>query len=86
MSWGVMGLKYGLGYCICTDWHWQVRQALGIHDEAHTYIQLVVYKISGWLPEVNLTSNITAAFFFVSLFASVGLNIRKTRNALPAKS
>lgn len=28
-SWFVMGLWYGIGYCICTDWHWQVRRELG---------------------------------------------------------
>ncbi len=84
-SWGLMGIKYGLGYCLCTDWHWQVRQALGIHDQARTFIQLLVFQFSGWLPSEQLASSLTASFFFVSLFASVTLNIRKSRNALATK-
>ncbi|MCC5921935.1 MAG: DUF2784 domain-containing protein [Cyclobacteriaceae bacterium] len=29
MSWGVLGIWYGFGYCPLTDWHWQVLRALG---------------------------------------------------------
>ncbi|MEO5906489.1 MAG: DUF2784 family protein, partial [Saprospiraceae bacterium] len=24
-SWFVLGIWFGLGYCVCTDWHWAVR-------------------------------------------------------------
>jgi len=84
-SWGLMGLKYGLGYCLCTDWHWKVRAALGLHDEARTFNQLLVYKLTGWLPSETLTSTVTAAIFFVSLTASVWLNIRMSRERLATK-
>jgi len=42
-SWFVIGglLGYGWGYCFCTDWHWQVRQALGYNDGNISYIQLL---------------------------------------------
>ena len=24
--WFLLGLKYGIGYCPLTDWHWQVKE------------------------------------------------------------
>jgi len=35
-SWFVMGAWKGFGYCICTDWHFQVRRAMGINDHVHS--------------------------------------------------
>jgi hypothetical protein len=28
-SWIGLGFFYGFGYCPCTDWHWDVKRALG---------------------------------------------------------
>ena len=33
-SWFVLGIWYGWGYCFCTDWHWQIREMLGLPDDA----------------------------------------------------
>ena len=40
-SWFVMGAFYGWGYCLCTDWHFQVREQLGYIDTETTYVQLL---------------------------------------------
>ncbi len=48
VSWFLMGLWKGVGYCILTDWHWQVRRALGIHDPDGSYIELLIRKLTGW--------------------------------------
>ena len=53
-SWTVMGLWFGKGYCVCTDLHWRVRAAMGIHDQADSYLVLLVRKITGWDPPVVL--------------------------------
>lgn len=29
LSWFGLGIAYGWGYCPLTDWHWQVKRALG---------------------------------------------------------
>jgi len=31
-SWLVFAPWYGLGYCLCTDWHWEVKRRLGETD------------------------------------------------------
>ena len=78
-SWFVMGLWFGIGYCLCTDYHMQIRRSLGYHDAARTYIQLMVQSLTGWLPPERLTETVTAAVFVVSVVASVTLNVRDWR-------
>lgn len=76
MSWFLMGIWFGAGYCICTDWHWQVRRALGITGDPDNYIALLVRSLSGWTPDKSLVQPAAAAVFGVSLAASLTLNVR----------
>jgi len=46
LSWFVLGLWYGWGYCPFTDWHWEVRARLGHHDPP-SYIQLLIRELTG---------------------------------------
>ena len=58
-SWFVMGAWRGIGYCICTDWHFQVRRAMGIHDNVHSYIQLIAKSFFG-VDMDRMTSDLSA--------------------------
>jgi len=84
-SWGILGIKYGFGYCVCTDLHWHVREALGIHDQAQSYIQLIVFKLSGWMPPIDLTTQVTGVVFGASVLASLVANARDLKPILAAK-
>jgi hypothetical protein len=46
LSWFVLGLWYGWGYCPCTDWHWEIRARLGYQDPP-SYIQLLLRELIG---------------------------------------
>jgi hypothetical protein len=46
-SWLVLGAWFGWGYCVCTDWHWQVRRAMGIRDPEGSYTQFLVRAATG---------------------------------------
>ncbi|MCH7904499.1 MAG: DUF2784 family protein [Armatimonadetes bacterium] len=74
-SWVGMGMFYGMGYCICTDWHWQVREAMGIKETATSYIVLLVRNVSGWEPPVALANEVAKWVFLSALAMSVGLNL-----------
>ena len=74
-SWLLMGLWKGIGYCICTDWHFKVRGALGIHDNADSYLQLLVGKLSGWEAPIGLLNACAGIFLGLSVVLSVTLNI-----------
>ena len=78
-SWFVLGIWYGWGYCICTDWHWRVRNQLGYHDTSNSYIQFLAQKLTGINFPPRLVDSITAIVFFASLILSIWLNIRDWR-------
>jgi hypothetical protein len=83
-SWFLMGYWKGVGYCVCTDWHFQVREALGYKTQADTYIQFLVQKMTGYLPEYGLTRAVSAAAFILAAVLSIALNWRdasRGRNA-----
>jgi hypothetical protein len=74
-SWVVMGLWFGFGYCLCTDWHWQIRQQMGIKEESDTYIGLLFKMMGLDLPD-NTVFLITAGGFIFAFVMSCALNIR----------
>ena len=78
-SWLVMGLWKGIGYCICTDWHWRVREALGYHMTESSYLDFLVKAFFGWTPPPDLTRAVAGLVFGTSIILSVGLNIRDLR-------
>ena len=48
VSWFGLGYWRGWGYCLCTDWHWQVRRSLGDLDLPHNYIGFLIREGTGW--------------------------------------
>ena len=78
-SWFVLGIWYGWGYCFCTDWHWQVREHLGYHDQQNSYIHFLLLKLTGINFNQNLVEKATLLIFLVSLAMSIWLNMRDRR-------
>jgi len=85
-SWFVLGIWYGWGYCLCTDWHWQVREQLGYHDQSRSYIHFLVLKLTGINFSLSLADTITLIVFLISVIMSVVLNIRDWRQKRNLKS
>ncbi|OQP59538.1 hypothetical protein A3860_37110 [Niastella vici] len=75
-SWFILGIWYGWGYCFCTDWHWQVREKLGYHDQQRSYISFLLQKLTGISFNEKLVENVTLIVFLISLVMSIWLNIR----------
>lgn len=75
VSWCVMGIWKGVGYCVCTDIHWHIRRAMGIEDHANSYLVLLVQKLSGWDPPVWLVNDVAGVVFAFCLIASTVLTI-----------
>jgi len=78
-SWLVMGLWKGVGYCVCTDWHWQIRRALGQTTNESSYLDYLVKVLSGWTPDPALTRTVAGLVFATSIVLSIGLNVRDAR-------
>ncbi len=75
-SWFVLGIWFGWGYCVCTDWHWTVREKLGYQDMSNSYIHFLILKLTGINFAEELVDLVTVVVFFSSFFISLWLNIR----------
>jgi hypothetical protein len=78
-SWFILGIWYGWGYCACTDWHWQAREALGYHDRSNSYIHFLILKMTGRDLDPQLVETATLWIFLLCFVLSVWLNIRDWR-------
>ncbi len=78
-SWFVLGIWYGWGYCVCTDWHWQVRAAMGIRDYSNSYIHFLILKLTGRNLNTSLVEQATLYVFLLCFILTVWLNIRDRR-------
>jgi len=75
-SWFVLGIWYGIGYCPCTDWHWQVRMELGHLDMPNSYVKFLIDSITGLEVPAGLADEITAVCFGLAVVASLYTNWR----------
>ena len=80
-SWFILGIWYGWGYCACTDWHWQVREAMGINDRSNSYIHFLLLQLTGKDFDTNLVEKVTLYVFLAASVLSIWLNIRDRRKA-----
>lgn len=74
-SWFILGIWFGWGFCICTDWHWKVRWNLGYQDMSSSYIHFLILKFTGINFLEALVDITTAIVFFSSFIMSLWLNI-----------
>lgn len=81
ISWFGLGVFYGWGYCPCTDWHWQVKRALGETSLPNSYIKYYLDRTSGldWDPPV--VDGLVLVLGLGALAISIWLNVRDWRRA-----
>lgn len=75
-SWFLLAPWYGVGYCVCTDLHWQIRAQLGIHDSDRGYIQFLLRILFGWQPDHAVIRNGAGLIFLACVALGVGLSLR----------
>lgn len=76
LSWFVLGIWYGFGYCPSTDWHWQVRERLGYYDMPSSYIKFLIESLTGINVNAKLVDILAVLFLGLALTASIITNIR----------
>lgn len=79
LSWTVLGLFHGIGYCPLTDWHYQVLSAQGATQLPPSYMVYMTERWLGWQPEARLADAVTVAGYLLALSASAYLNWRDAR-------
>ncbi len=75
-SWFVLGIWNGMGYCFCTEWHWQVRQMLGNPIRSHSYIHFLIREISGVNLNPDFVDRSVMIVFVLTVIFTLLVNIK----------
>lgn len=76
-SWFLLGIWFGWGYCVCTDWHWQIREMLGYQNMSSSYIHFLILKLTTIDFPANLVDLYTVIVFFSVFIISAYVNMTK---------
>ncbi len=78
-SWFGLGWFYGFGYCPSTDWHWQVKEAMGETGLPNSFIKYYMDRLTGkdWNPDLLDAS--VVLFGVAALAISAWVNWRDWR-------
>jgi hypothetical protein len=71
---------YGWGYCPCTDWHWQVKQALGETDLPYSYVKYYADRLTGLDWDPLIIDAAVLALGLLALILSLWMNWKDHRN------
>ncbi len=75
-SWFILGIWYGMGYCACTDFHWDTRRQMGIIDTSESYTHFLILKITGLNLNQVLVDYITLGTMVAATIISIVLAVR----------
>lgn len=78
-SWFILGIWYGWGYCLCTDYHWDIRRQMGIVDHSDSYTHFLILKTTGLNLNQELVDYMTLGALVAATIISIVLNGRDWR-------
>lgn len=84
-SWLALGAWFGWGYCLCTDWHFQIRRQLGIHAGESSYTQLLFHQIPGATVSRQFADTVTVIVLLLILLATAVTWVRQWRKSGPVE-
>ena len=73
-SWLVLGARKGWGYCLVTDWQWNLMRRMGRTDLPSSYMPMLYRFITGHEGDNRRIEMVTRSVFFCSLLASLVVN------------
>lgn len=76
LSWFGLGAIYGWGYCPCTDWHWEVKRALGETDLPSSYVKYYADRLTGSDWDPMMVDATVLALALLALALSIWVNAR----------
>lgn len=76
VSWLILGIFYGLGYCFLTDWHWEVKRKLG---ETNLPASFVKYYLD-ILFQADIPANVVDAITVTGLVVAVVMTVMRNRD------
>lgn len=73
-SWLVLGLKFGIGYCFLTDWHWTIKRQLGETELPASFIKYFLDKYTFFDIPAGVVDLLTGLCFGMVVLISGYLN------------
>ncbi len=73
-SWLVLGIWKGWGYCILTDWHWDIKRELGERNLPHSFIKYLTNNTLGFDWSSSTVDIITLSTFVLAITLSIRVN------------
>ena len=81
LSWFALGLFYGIGYCLSTDWHWQVKRARGETGLPNSYVKYLSRPSHGIELGPRLVDVSVLLIGLAALVLSISLNWQDWRSS-----
>lgn len=75
LSWAVLGIFYGFGYCPFTDWHFQVLRKLGVYDLPGSYIKYLIDRVFQTDVNSEMVDLLTLVVYLILLIISIIANL-----------
>lgn len=75
-SWLVLGFWKGFGYCVLTDWHWDIKRELGEVALPGSFIQYLSNNVFGFDWTRSLVDGLTLSCFLIAIFCALFIQIR----------
>lgn len=85
-SWFILGIWYGWGYCACTDYHWQIRQQMGIVDTSNSYTHFLIQKLTGLNLNQTMVDYGTLTALLLATIACIWVNVIDARRKKKAQN
>ncbi len=83
VSWFLMGIWYGWGYCFLTDLQWKVKQKLGETNLPDSFIKYTADNITGMNFNPQTVDKFTLSIFLGVIVITIYVNLfRKKRQSL----
>ena len=71
ISWFVLGIWFGVGYCPITDWQWQVKQKLGEQNLPNSFVKYYGEKMMGSRLDTAFVDIVTLTAFLLAATLSI---------------
>ena len=85
-AWFAFAPWYGLGYCPCTDWHWQVKEALGQTDLPNNYLTYLFETWTGIVVSDEFSDTLAWSALVPALALSLFFNLKLTNKSAKAEA
>jgi len=75
-SWIGLGYFFGWGYCLLTDWHWQIKRHLGETELPESLISYLLQRVMGLTFDRIVIDIVSVGLMFGITVATIVLNLR----------